>query len=183
MEWGEGPNGISLAEGQARYRRDGHAHRDEPPHFAARPPRDDEPLDPEWSPFVGNDEPVTIGLTVDKCSFMASTLVEWCHLLYVTAPLASVSGFESVAQLRNDIPKLAKAIAAGDSLSRRGWTQSLLAAEMAWASQIYGFGSEVESNAGIHRRRDGIRPTFDTAESARCGRSHGCRCPNPASHS
>ncbi|MBD3944424.1 CPCC family cysteine-rich protein [Nocardioides ganghwensis] len=54
QQWGEGPNGISLAEGQARYRQDGRVACDAPPHFCARPPREDEPLDPDWRPFVEN---------------------------------------------------------------------------------------------------------------------------------
>lgn len=54
-QWGEGPNGISLAEGQARYRRDGRTSFDEPPSWVARHPRPDEPLDPDWSPFSEND--------------------------------------------------------------------------------------------------------------------------------
>lgn len=51
---GGGVNGISLAEGQARYRRDGRVSFDAPPHYRARPARPDEPLDPEWAPFVDN---------------------------------------------------------------------------------------------------------------------------------
>ena len=46
-----GPNGISLAEGQERYRREGRAHADSPPNFCARPPRHDEPRDRAWQPY------------------------------------------------------------------------------------------------------------------------------------
>ena len=51
-QWGEGPNGISLAEAQARYRRDGRITFDVPPNFVTRLPRRDEPLDPDWAPFT-----------------------------------------------------------------------------------------------------------------------------------
>lgn len=47
-ESGEGPNGISLAEGQRRYRRYGSAHLDSLE--IVRPPKSDEPLDPDWTP-------------------------------------------------------------------------------------------------------------------------------------
>lgn len=48
-----GPNGISLVEGQARYRREARAHDDAPPHFYARPPNADELKDPSWRPHDG----------------------------------------------------------------------------------------------------------------------------------
>ena len=49
-----GPNGISLVEGQARYRREARAHDDAPPHFYARPPNADELKDPSWRPHDGS---------------------------------------------------------------------------------------------------------------------------------
>lgn len=45
-----GPNGYSLVYGQRRYLRERRAHDESPPHFRARPPREDEPRDPVWTP-------------------------------------------------------------------------------------------------------------------------------------
>lgn len=52
----EGPNGITLAEGQRRYRRHGTSALHCLPHV--RPPREDELLDPAWRPLdlSGPDE-------------------------------------------------------------------------------------------------------------------------------
>ena len=50
-KWTDGPNGISLAEAQERYRRTGRVHADSPPNFCAREPRRDEPRDPDWKPY------------------------------------------------------------------------------------------------------------------------------------
>lgn len=49
--WSGGPNGISVTEGQERYRREGRVHEDSPPNFCARAPRDNEPKDPAWRPY------------------------------------------------------------------------------------------------------------------------------------
>lgn len=45
-----GPNGYSLVYGQRRYLRERRAQDDSPPYFCARPPREDEPRDPAWTP-------------------------------------------------------------------------------------------------------------------------------------
>lgn len=45
-----GPNGYSLVHGQRRYLREHRAHDDSPPHFCARPPRENERRDPAWAP-------------------------------------------------------------------------------------------------------------------------------------
>jgi hypothetical protein len=53
-----GPNGYSLVYGQRRYLREHRAHDESPPYFRARPPRQDEPRDPAWTPHpdsVRND--------------------------------------------------------------------------------------------------------------------------------
>lgn len=52
----DGPNGITLAEGQRRYRRHGTSALRCLPNV--RPPRGDEPLDPAWRPIdlSGTDE-------------------------------------------------------------------------------------------------------------------------------
>jgi hypothetical protein len=45
-----GPNGYSLVYGQRRYLREHRAHHDSPPGYSTRPPREDEPRDPDWTP-------------------------------------------------------------------------------------------------------------------------------------
>lgn len=47
-----GPNGYSLVHGQRRYLKQHRAHDDSPPGFRARPPREDEPRDPAWTPHA-----------------------------------------------------------------------------------------------------------------------------------
>lgn len=52
--WGGNPNGVSLAEGQRRYRLYGSAHLSDSLD-RVRPPRSDEPRDPDWQPYVSDE--------------------------------------------------------------------------------------------------------------------------------
>ncbi len=48
----DGPNGISLREGQRHYTLHGSAHLDDTSLPKVRPPFPDEPRDPDWRPYA-----------------------------------------------------------------------------------------------------------------------------------
>lgn len=78
-------------------------------------------------------------------------ILDWGAPAYGSDELAVAMGFESMADLRSSREPLIEAIEAGQPLSIFDWTRTLLAAEIVFASRVFGTASEWTS---IHAGTD-----------------------------
>lgn len=89
------------------------------------------------------------GLTPDERQLLNRGLFAWMGGSYLTDALAVAMGFESAVDFDVEADRLASALAADEPLSGWDWTRTLLATEIAFASDVLGLGVEWETITGL----------------------------------
>lgn len=92
---------------------------------------------------------LTIVLSPTERALLAAGVVEWDGPSRATEELAQAMGFQSVVDLIDDGRRISEAIKADAPISRLDWERALVALEINWASQRFGFGRDWEMLVGF----------------------------------
>jgi hypothetical protein len=85
---------------------------------------------------------VRVDLADEELHMLVRGLTDWGAPAVATERLSVAMGFTSIEDLLEEGSRLAEALAAGQPLSVRDWTRALVATEIAFASDVFGTGSE-----------------------------------------
>jgi hypothetical protein len=102
------------------------------------------PTQPEpYAPGAGDDsELVRLDLTDDERTLLLYGLIDWFGPGDGTESLAVAIGFTDLEDLSDQGERIAEAIYEGEAVSRRDWSRAMFAAEVCFASEVLGTGSE-----------------------------------------
>ena len=94
-------------------------------------------------------ETVDLPLSDAERGILKAGLAEWGGPAHCTEGFAVAMGFNSVADFLDQSHRLSAAVAAGEPMTRRDWTKTLLATELAFVSDFIGSGVEWETTTGF----------------------------------
>ena len=83
-----------------------------------------------------------LDLTEDERTLLYYGLIDWFGPAHGTDSLAVAIGFADLEDLSDQGGRIAEAIYEGEAVSRRDWSRAMFAAEVCFASDVLGTGSE-----------------------------------------
>lgn len=92
---------------------------------------------------------ISYDLTEEEATVLGQGLLQWGGPARPTRELAAALGWTSVSDLLNGSQLLRRRIQAAEGLSALEWTQALAAAEIAFASDVFGAGYEWQTCTGL----------------------------------
>ena len=95
------------------------------------------------------DDPVSIPLTPDERELLTRGLSEWGGPAHCTDELAIAMGFASVKDLFSQADRLLDALKKQVPLSSSDWARTLVATEIAFASNVFGSGLDWATTTGL----------------------------------
>jgi hypothetical protein len=98
---------------------------------------------------VPADELLPVPLTDDERKVLLHGITAWGGPARATETFARAMGFESVADLHAERPRLLHAIQGDEPLGRADWRRVLLLTEIAFASDVVGSGVEWQTTSGL----------------------------------
>lgn len=98
-------------------------------------------------------EEIAVDLTTDERLVLIHGLIEWSGPASCTDALAVAMGFDSVDDFLAESDRLVAALEANRPLTRWDWTRTLLATEIAFASDVVGSGAEWFITTGLDDSR------------------------------
>jgi hypothetical protein len=94
-------------------------------------------------------ETVAVQLSDDERALLVRGLGEWGGPTRPTDALARAMGSDDVAGLLADTKRVAVQLEAGEPLTAADWARSLIATEIAFASDYYGSGWDWSTTVGL----------------------------------
>lgn len=106
---------------------------------------------PSWLTMSALDaqEAVDVPLNNEERQLLRAGLAEWGGPAHCTDEFAVAMGFKDVEDLHSQRDRLSLALADGEPLSPADWSRTLLATEVAFASDVIGSGVEWPSTTGF----------------------------------
>jgi hypothetical protein len=98
---------------------------------------------------VGINDEFDIPLTDDEREVLRSGLGEWAGPAHCTREMAVAMGFESEDDLLRQADRIREALRQKQPLTQQDWTRTLLATEIAFASDALGSGHDWSITTGF----------------------------------
>lgn len=95
------------------------------------------------------DDLLTVELTEQERYVLVRGLAGWGGPAHCPDTLAVAIGFESEADLLGEGRRLREALREGQPLSRQDWRRTLVATEIAFASDVFGSGWDWSLTSGL----------------------------------
>src|SRR5467141_1751578 len=98
---------------------------------------------------VDPQEAIEIPLSDEERQLLRAGLAEWGGPAHCTKEFAVAMGFKDVADLLSQCHRLNQALAVAEPLTRPDWARTLLATELAFASDSIGSGVDWSTTTGL----------------------------------
>ena len=105
--------------------------------------------DGNHQPPMPDETTFHLDLTPDERRLLRFGLTEWGGPARCTDELANVIGFNSTADLNAKTARLVTALHEGEALTAKDWRRTLLATEIAFASDVVGSGIDSSTTTGL----------------------------------
>jgi hypothetical protein len=94
---------------------------------------------------VAEDDLVSAPLDDEERRVLSSGIAEWGGPARCTEEFAQAMGFDSLADLHAERPRLLQALGANQPMSRKDWRRALLLTEVVFVSDVVGSGVDWET--------------------------------------